>query len=132
MSEHPMDRYLERYLPPDDLDKVRENGEQTRSGRTSPRNVPIDATLDLHGYRLSEARVRLGEFLGECLAQGARKVLIVHGKGSHGSGVGRIRQMVREELENNGFVGATGHPAARNGGTGATWAMLRRRDQRSR
>jgi DNA-nicking Smr family endonuclease len=41
----------------------------------------IEASLDLHGMVVTEARNALSHFLMECHRQGIRQVLIIHGKG---------------------------------------------------
>ncbi|VCU71595.1 putative DNA endonuclease SmrA [Pigmentiphaga humi] len=41
----------------------------------------VQSQLDLHGYRVEEAREALGEFLRACVKQEMRCVRIIHGKG---------------------------------------------------
>lgn len=61
--------------------------------------VPIDATLDLHGMSRLEAERALHRFLAEALAQGARHVRIITGKGARsGEGMGVLRSLVPELL----------------------------------
>src|SRR5207237_5581303 len=43
----------------------------------------IEATLDLHGYKVDQARIAVDEFLQQCLHERTRVVLIIHGKGHH-------------------------------------------------
>lgn len=91
------------------------------------RNMPPDACLDLHGYTQSEAWRRLSDFIDECMRRGARKALIIHGKGIHT--VDResvLSGVVRDFIERDGRCGASGHPDRKLGGRGATWVMLKR------
>jgi DNA-nicking Smr family endonuclease len=92
--------------------------------------VPIDARLDLHGHRATEAQAALGKFLGEKRARGERCVLVVHGKGEHSpGGHGVLRGEISAWLSQGrasehvaAFVTATDH----DGGEGAMYVLLRR------
>jgi DNA-nicking Smr family endonuclease len=106
--------------------------------------VQYDSKLDLHGVRVSDARMRLSGFLLEARARGDRLVLVVTGKGAspfarhtlHGDShyhaperEGRLRRLVSEWLHESefrehvlGFQPA--HP--KHGGGGAYYVRLRR------
>jgi DNA-nicking Smr family endonuclease len=106
--------------------------------------VQYDSKLDLHGVRVSDARVRLAGFLLAARARGDRLVLVVTGKGAspfarhtlHGDShyhaperQGRLRRLVSEWLHEPefrehvlGFQPA--HP--KHGGGGAYYVRLRR------
>lgn len=43
--------------------------------------LPVDATLDLHGMRVDEARTAVEQFVRDRRAKGDRVVVIVHGRG---------------------------------------------------
>lgn len=43
--------------------------------------VPVQATIDLHGFRQQEAEQRLYDFLKRCQQRGQRLVLVITGKG---------------------------------------------------
>ena len=90
---------------------------------TSPRRLPIDATLDLHGYRLEDALAGVGQFVADGLAAGHRKLLVVHGKGESSGAV--LRTEVRRYLEQHTSVGPMGYADGPNGGRGALWFVLR-------
>ncbi len=65
--------------------------------REQPR---IDANLDLHGLREAIVEDRLARWLREQHKKGARRVLVVHGKGLHSSdGVAVLRDAVIRVLE---------------------------------
>jgi len=87
---------------------------------------PIEASLDLHGSTLDEARERLEQFLQSCLAHGIKCVRIVHGKG-YGSkdGAPVLKETVRRWLSQMQAVKAYTECAEHDGGSGAVQALLR-------
>ncbi len=106
------------------------------TGRT-----PIDARIDLHGMRQSEAHAALRRFLHGAAAKGHRTVLVITGKGApefnaqttwHAAGEGTrgvLRRMVPHWLADADLRAivisyATSHP--RHGGEGALYVQLRR------
>lgn len=132
MGTHPMDQFLERYPPSEDAKAVRgesQAGDEERNGRTSPKRLPVEDTIDLHGLSADAATAALDEFVAGALRDGKRKVLIVHGKGNHDGSVGVLRETVRRYLERHRDIGATGVAPAHLGGTGATWAIVRQRSR---
>lgn len=102
--------------------------------------VEIDARLDLHGLRQSEARYRLVGFLHAAQARGHRTVLVITGKGSttpvdplaHALGEpqrGVLRRLVPQwlgEPDLRAFVVSYTTAGARHGGDGALYVHLRR------
>lgn len=88
----------------------------------------VQASLDLHGNSLEEARRRLEGFLSDCLDYGARCVRIVHGVG-YGSpeGVGVLGPQVRRWLANWEAVSAYTVCSPAEGGDGALCVLLRAR-----
>jgi DNA-nicking Smr family endonuclease len=104
----------------------------------------IDARLDLHGLRLSDAHRRLTRFLHEAQSAGLRMVLVITGKGgSRKSGdeadpyareeSGVIRRAVPLWLDEPGLRAlvvsfTTAHP--RHGGSGALYIHIRKRQRR--
>ena len=89
-----------------------------------------DDFIDLHGFNRDEAWIALETFFENSRRRGAEKVLIIHGKGNHGS-EGTLRDISRRFIEACSFAGENGYSSAREGGTGATWVILKE-DQRSR
>jgi DNA-nicking Smr family endonuclease len=90
----------------------------------------VDATLDLHGLRESIVDDRLARWIREAHKKGARRVLVIHGKGLHSSdGVAVLRDAVLRVLETSiatplVLAFASAPPAM--GGTGATLVELTR------
>ena len=96
-------------------------------------DMPMDATIDLHGMTGREAEAALSAFFRTAESTGCRKVLIVHGKGLHSASEPVLEGCVRRWLESRATAGRSGHADAANGGRGATWVLIRRAgNQRSR
>ena len=86
-----------------------------------------DASIDLHGLTGDEAWTALETFFEDSRTRGFEKVLIIHGKGSHwiGGNEGVLRDISRRFIEFCSFAGESGHSSARDGGSGATWVILK-------
>jgi DNA-nicking Smr family endonuclease len=98
-----------------------ERGERRRRLRTKR----PDATLDLHGQTRDEAWISMDGFFRLGRQQGFEKLLIVHGKGNHSKGEAALKRVVREYIERCAFAGESGQAAAVEGGSGATWVLLK-------
>ena len=97
---------------------------------------PIEATLDLHGYRRNAARNAVEAFIGRSAAQGRRCVRVVTGKGAAGDirtgwrGQGVLRAQLADWLNGPSvrpLVLAYTQAQPRDGGGGAFYILLRRR-----
>ena len=96
------------------------------------RHMRPQAVLDLHGKTASGAEALVTDFLVASSRSGLEKVLIIHGKGLHSAGEPVMAEIVRKALEATSLAGSFG-PADRNqGGRGATWVRIRKRDYFSR
>jgi DNA-nicking Smr family endonuclease len=126
MTRGDFERWLERYPPPADLQKERPRADGVPS---APRNLPVERSIDLHGLTALEAHNVLDDFVRRAAREGVRKILIIHGKGSHPGSEGALRKLVARYLDASPMIGATGHPGASEGGSGATWAMVRQRSR---
>jgi len=103
------------------------NGPQHKLLRRLKRGeLPIEASLDLHGRTLAEAGTLLENFLHTAAADGRRCVLVVHGKG-HRSEAGRplLKSQVNQWLRDNSAVLAFCSAQPRDGGCGAVYILLR-------
>lgn len=103
-------------------------------GRTASRlrrgKLPIEATLDLHGYRQSDAHHTLIAFVTSQHAAGRRCLLVVTGKGSRGENGGVLRQKVPLWLNASPLrdkVLAFDFARPEHGGSGALYLLLRRK-----
>ena len=86
-----------------------------------------DDYIDLHGLMRDEAWTALETFFENSRRKGYEKVLIVHGKGNHGN-EGALRDLSRSFIESCTFAGESGYSSAKEGGTGATWVILKEAD----
>jgi len=84
-----------------------------------------DAILDLHGLTQDEAWDKLDDFFRKSRARGLEKVLLIHGKGNHSKNEGVLKELCRKYVEHCNFAGASGRNSASNGGSGATWVLLK-------
>ncbi len=84
-------------------------------------------TLDLHGFTREESLAQIRGFLARCVAQGMKKVSIIHGRGLHSEGgQGVLKQVVLRELKASAYVRWYGDAPPDQGGSGATVVILQR------
>jgi len=128
-EKHPMETLLKHYSP--DLEVVGSKREESpqinKVSREKMKRRKADLVLDLHGMTADEARMALNRFIRRSYSTGARKILIIHGKGNHTKGEAVLKPLVRSILELSPYIGDTGTPERRDGGSGATWAVVRQR-----
>lgn len=104
----------------------------------------VEARIDLHGMRQSEAHAALRRFLMSCHARGLRHVLVITGKGAPGRArrdddwgtaeplPGVLRRNVPmwlSEPDLRSIVVSFAPAAIRHGGEGALYVHLRNRDK---
>jgi len=89
----------------------------------------VEAHLDLHGQTVAQAREAVSRFLHEARAIGKRCVRIVHGKGKSSTGkLPVLKGKVNAWLRQRDAVLAFSSCPPTDGGTGAVYVLLRRRD----
>ena len=91
--------------------------------------IPIDASLDLHGMTQSEAYAALRASLQRSQALGHRCLLVITGKGTGRANSGILKAMVPQWLDqsiNRNRVLAFKTAQPQHGGTGAVYVLLRR------
>ncbi len=93
--------------------------------RSFLRNLPPEDEIDLHGRTVEESEILLSEFIKSSVKKGVRKILIIHGKGNHSKNGSVLARWVKQFLDSSPVCGETGHPDRRDGGTGATWVILK-------
>jgi len=92
--------------------------------------IPVRDEIDLHGMRVDGARTALARFLAECERRKLRCVRIVTGKGFGSPDAApvlkaQVDRWLRLRPQVLAFCSAT----VRDGGTGAVYVLLRRRDE---
>jgi len=113
---------------PEFLDFMRP-GVQNRVYRDLQRGViEPEATLDLHGMRVNDARQALGRFLSQCTGAGRRCVRIIHGKGrSSDASQPVLKQKTNQWLQQRAEVLAFCAAPRWDGGTGVAYVLLSRK-----
>ncbi|MBI9099691.1 MAG: Smr/MutS family protein [Spirochaetaceae bacterium] len=124
-----MEALLNTYAP--DLE-ILETKEEKKTyipnvSREKMRRKKADMVLDLHGMTGDEARIELNNFIRRSYTCGAKKILIIHGKGNHTRGEAVLKPLVKSVLDLSPYIGDIGVPEKRDGGSGATWAVVRQR-----
>jgi len=90
----------------------------------------IQAHIDLHGLGADEAKESFEEFLKGAVKSGKRAVLIIHGRGLSSPGEPVLKNKVSEWLTRGHWrkwVIAYSSAQSYDGGTGATYVLLRHR-----
>ncbi len=87
----------------------------------------VDRELDLHGLNLRAAHAALSNFIGASMAQHARCVRVIHGKGRGSGPRGPVlKNMVSSFLRKTHAVIAFTSARPVDGGTGALYVLLTR------
>lgn len=142
-SMKPADRdpadYLNHWLTMhgvEDKDGHRDEEQDDRQRRIEEaervRRMKPQAVLDLHGQSAAEAESSISRFLFDASRKGLDKVLLIHGKGLHSAGEPVMEDAVRKALEKNSLAGSFGFADRNQGGRGATWVRLKKKDYFSR
>ncbi|MGD8677840.1 MAG: Smr/MutS family protein [Chromatiales bacterium] len=108
--------------------EFRRDGIQHRTYNDLRRGIiEPEATLDLHGLRVLEARKALAQFLARSTARGRRCVRIIHGKGRGSSEQPILKQKINQWLPQRQEVLAFTSAPRWDGGTGAVYVLLSRK-----
>lgn len=103
------------------IGKNRDRGENRRRLR----RINPDDILDIHGLTSEKAWISLDNFFSGAREKGFEKLRIIHGKGNRSRGEAVLMNIAREYIEKCEFAGESGYEKAVNGGTGATWVLLK-------
>lgn len=124
---NPMEAWLRLYGVTDKDKEADEYNERTKmESRTYLRQMRPEARIDLHGLTRDEAWSKLTSFVNMCVSHGLKKILIIHGKGNHSHGSDPVLgPMVKTFIEQNPNLGSSGHPDHTQGGSGATWVIIK-------
>ena len=89
----------------------------------------VEAHIDLHGFTVIDAKEAFEEFMSEAVRRGRRVVLIIHGRGLCSPKGPVIKEKVEQWLTRGNWrkwLLAYASARACEGGTGATYVLLRR------
>jgi DNA-nicking Smr family endonuclease len=84
-----------------------------------------DAVIDLHGLTRDEAWTALETFFEDSRLNNFEKLMVVHGKGIHSEKEAVLTEVSRKFIEACPFAGESGRGSAAEGGSGATWVLLK-------
>lgn len=95
----------------------------------------IQGHVDLHGLTVPQAEAVVHQFIGDAIREGKRAVLVVHGRGLTSPGKPILKNKVyhwltRGPLRKHVIALTSARPC--DGGTGATYVLLRRRPMTKR
>ncbi|WP_257254490.1 MULTISPECIES: Smr/MutS family protein [unclassified Endozoicomonas] len=120
--------WIEPIEPEQKLDFSRSGIQHTRMRQLRQGSLPIQYQLDLHGYKIEEARELVSDFLLFCRNEGMQCVRIIHGK-SHRSAnrQNTLKSHVNHWLRQLPEVLAFCSAPPSEGGTGSLLVLLKRR-----
>ena len=125
-----MDAWLDRYGVHDKDARPELSAEERRrrqaEERRRKRAMPHQAEIDLHGLLADEVDDALDSFFEDCIRKDLEKVLIVHGKGIHSKDRPVLYSKVTSYIDRCRFAGESGFAPQKDGGSGATWVILKR------
>ena len=128
-----MEAWLNSHDVPDKDARPELSAEERRRMQAEERRrlmkMKPEARIDLHGHIADDVDGALDRFFDDCLRKGIKKVLIVHGKGIHSNGRPVLSSMVKSYLDRCRFAGESGQAAPNDGGSGATWVILKKPDK---
>lgn len=123
--------WLDKFPP--DKEALEEKNRECPAPQTEGRSIwlkrPHQDSVDLHGLTEKDARHTLTYFIQQMRRRGLRKGLVIHGKGIHSAKDPVLATMVRNYLEESAEVGEFGEAKRLDGGSGATWFLLRQRSR---
>tara|TARA_Y100000588_G_scaffold77483_1_gene80761 strand:+ start:2772 stop:3401 length:630 start_codon:yes stop_codon:yes gene_type:complete len=91
----------------------------------------VQAEVDLHGLRVSQAKTSLSRFLQHCGDRGLTCIRVIHGKGNRSPGkIPVLKPMVADWLSHWNIVLAFASARPVDGGTGALYVLLNARHHR--
>ena len=108
-----------------DKDAVTEKKNIPGENRRRLLNAKPDDVIDIHGFTNENAWISLARFFDNAKDNGYEKLRIIHGKGNHTQGEAVLKSTVRKFIEQCTFAGESGFEKAENGGSGATWVLLK-------
>lgn len=87
---------------------------------------PVERALDLHQMTVAQARQAVFNFMQASHQQGARTVLIMHGKGSASPEPAKLKSYVNHWLRQLPMVLAFHSTVPSHGGTGAVYVLIKK------
>lgn len=124
-QEEPADQLADLAIETPDFLEFRRAGIQKRVFDELRRGlIPSEASLDLHGMRVVEARRALLRFLDQSMTRHRQCIHIIHGKGRGSERQPVLKQKVNQWLRQRDEVLAFSSAPRWDGGTGAVYVLL--------
>ena len=122
--------HIEAVKPWDELSFKRDGVQHGVFKRLRQGKYALDARLDLHRLSVEQARIRVLEFVEDCMEQNIRCALITHGKGELRDNPALLKSCVNHWLRQIDAVLAFHSAQRHHGGYGATYVLLRKSDEK--
>ena len=84
------------------------------------------ATIDLHGKTKQESSIAIHNFIANCQTDSIKYVMVIHGKGYNSGAI--LKNHIANLLKNNAEVLAFCSAKPEDGGTGAVYIILKRKN----
>jgi DNA-nicking Smr family endonuclease len=121
------DDIVHKTAPGESVAVIKAGLQQQQFKKLKNGQISLEATIDLHGYRIEEARAALTVFLRRSQNRGLKCVRVVHGKGSHRVDADiTIKSAVANWLTQLDNVMGFASCIPADGGTGAVYVLLKR------
>ena len=86
--------------------------------------LPIDSKIDLHQMTVMQAQLQISRFIHECMLDGARVAIVVHGRGEGRERPALLKGWTNYWLRQIDSVLAFHSAQPQHGGTGAIYLLL--------
>ena len=87
--------------------------------------IPVDDSLDLHGYTQKTVRSALSAFFTESLIRGHKMIIVIHGKGQRSENSAVLKPLTLHWLSQQESILAWCPAQPKDGGQGASYVYLR-------
>lgn len=131
LDENQLPTTFVQYVPAEAILSFKRDGIQNGVFRRLQRGVyAIDATLDLHGLNVEEARGAVFRFIHDCVQHDVRSALISHGKGrGNKARIPLLKSFLARWLPMFPEIMAFHSAQKWHGGTGAVYILLRKSER---
>jgi DNA-nicking Smr family endonuclease len=121
---------FEDLAPKSQLFFARSGLQATKLRKFRSGQYPIEQKLDLHGFTLSQAKVKLTNFLVKCQKNNIRCALIIHGSGKHSAdNKAVLKSAVNAWLQQYAYTLAFASAKPVDGGVGAVYLLLKKQHE---
>jgi len=114
----------------DELYFVKEGVQLKQITKLKNGNFNYQASIDLHGFTVEEARNALSNFLDNSIKYNLRIIHVIHGKAFKYGEFATLKSYVNSWLRTHNKVLAFCSCATKHGGTGAVYVLLRRSNKK--